>query len=928
MEADTTYWNQNFWNVIKQSRLLDTQCELGKKIHGRIKNVIAKVNPPATAPKVNKARPNTEGGAKSATPQPKDSGASKAQGGQTATTPAPDPTRPTVAPAPAKSAPAKSVKPAPVAEKAVVTGPGTKPGTTTASAGGGGGGGSGAAGAGTAKGKTVKAGTGHDCDADRARPRRSNAVYVVTPRDDNEWNKWKTVLENFKKYMDEHTDLAAEYGANCDNSGWDDVKDQRHYYKGQTVADVVRCRVMSVAWAFANRWDMPGTKTNTDDTQQMDPEEENMLRCEVANTFGHLLQTKYCPGQNQWIRGVEYSRIAFTKMNSSGQDGVGEIKGPVIDGTCTACGYKGHERLSKAINWNVVEWLMQEGQITAEITAMEQAWPCEQSWHQYINELDPAHNPITHGPRDWNSIHDRLSDAGKKKLETAEKDMEGEVKKIIETVQQARDGILQKARQAFQEVHKNAHKDATETTPKATDKTAQGTSNEKNDEKSKEEKVENTGENKDDQQDKGDKSLPAAAPGAAVTRSDPDPEDVVQPQAPASPVLPARPPPPPPASICPQGEPGSRAASSGTGSTSSGTGVGTGAPSADTEQTVVNAGAGVQGASSITTITFGTSSRTHDDCDKKSKDSGPGTEGVDRTTSRSPGAPAGGNTGDQKDPLKPEETAKEKSTIAAARDTSQHTPKDPQKPHDHVDNPPTTNTLDGSSKDQSDKSNTRPKEQPTIKDPVFDAEFWDFVTGVSPKNDKTKNKDEFGPLDANIPGLTGTACSGNEKLCSLNTAYRGTGASGPASPPSTTNHEGTGSNKTNGGNDFGLGTDPPKPEGELGGNYGPRPAQVPHPIGPNKGPSNDGGPTPPDLTDTVLTATTPILFFVTFVTVALLGYSLWKVSTATRHSHNNAQHTSTHKYNRVQNGRTTVSGHIPHPASPWPHVPTTNKRET
>ncbi|KJP85744.1 hypothetical protein AK88_04614 [Plasmodium fragile] len=256
-----------------------------------------------------------------------------------------------------------------------------------------------------------------------------------------------------------------------------------------------------------------------------------------------------------------------------------------------------------------------------------------------------------------------------------------------------------------------------------------------------------------------------------------------------------------------------------------------------------------------------------------------GTEGVDRTTSRSPGAPAGGNTGDQKDPLKPEETAKEKSTIAAARDTSQHTPKDPQKPHDHVDNPPTTNTLDGSSKDQSDKSNTRPKEQPTIKDPVFDAEFWDFVTGVSPKNDKTKNKDEFGPLDANIPGLTGTACSGYEKLCSLNTAYRGPGASGPASPPSTTNHEGTGSNKTNGGNDFGLGTDPPKPEGELGGNYGPRPAQVPHPIGPNKGPSNDGGPTPPDLTDTVLTATTPLLFFLTSVIVALLGYSLWKRET-------------------------------------------------
>ncbi|KJP86042.1 hypothetical protein AK88_04299 [Plasmodium fragile] len=37
-----------------------------------------------------------------------------------------------------------------------------------------------------------------------------------------------------------------------------------------------------------------------------------------------------------------------------------------------------------------------------------------------------------------------------------------------------------------------------------------------------------------------------------------------------------------------------------------------------------------------------------------------------------------------------------------------------------------------------------------------------------------------------------------------------------------------------------------------------------------------GGPYPPDLTGTVLTATTPVLFFLSAVTVALLGYSLWK----------------------------------------------------
>ncbi|KJP84820.1 hypothetical protein AK88_05546 [Plasmodium fragile] len=316
------------------------------------------------------------------------------------------------------------------------------------------GGGGGKAGQGAAAGENGTKANVVECDADRARQRLPHALYVVTPRDDNEWNKWKTVLENFKKYMDEHTDLAAEYGANCDNSGWDDVKDQRHYYKGQTVADVVRCRVMSVAWAFANRWDMPGTKTNTDDTQQMDPEEENMLRCEVANTFGHLLQTKYCPGQNQWIRGVEYSRIAFTKMNSSGQDGVGEIKGPVIDGTCTACGYKGHERLSKAINWNVVEWLMQEGQITAEIQQLHHAWPCTKNWDQYINELDPGDNPIKDGDTHWNSINDRLTEEGKEKIEKAQNEMETQVTKIIDKVKTAEDEIKEAARKIIEAAKK------------------------------------------------------------------------------------------------------------------------------------------------------------------------------------------------------------------------------------------------------------------------------------------------------------------------------------------------------------------------------------------------------------------------------------------------------------------------------------------
>ncbi|KJP85645.1 hypothetical protein AK88_04717 [Plasmodium fragile] len=60
-------------------------------------------------------------------------------------------------------------------------------------------------------------------------------------------------------------------------------------------------------------------------------------------------------------------------------------------------------------------------------------------------------------------------------------------------------------------------------------------------------------------------------------------------------------------------------------------------------------------------------------------------------------------------------------------------------------------------------------------------------------------------------------------------------------------------------------------------------------------PPKEGGPDVPDLTDTVLTATTPILLFVAAVIVALLGYSLWKIS-----AHTSSCTTRTQRINTAQ----------------------------
>ncbi|KJP84865.1 hypothetical protein AK88_05502 [Plasmodium fragile] len=67
--------------------------------------------------------------------------------------------------------------------------------------------------------------------------------------------------------------------------------------------------------------------------------------------------------------------------------------------------------------------------------------------------------------------------------------------------------------------------------------------------------------------------------------------------------------------------------------------------------------------------------------------------------------------------------------------------------------------------------------------------------------------------------------------------------------------------------------------GSPGGGFVPlKPGiELPDRTNEHPGQNPDGsGPHAPDLTDTVLAATTPVLFFLSAVTVALLGYSLWK----------------------------------------------------
>ncbi|KJP85746.1 hypothetical protein AK88_04616 [Plasmodium fragile] len=542
-----------------------------------------------------------------------------------------------------------------------------------------------------------KAGKGQDCAEDRAQQRPSKTLYVVPPNNDD-WNKWKTVLEDFKEYMDAHTDLADAIGANCYNSGWNDFGDGKDYHTGQTVADVVRCRVMSTAWAFANGWDMPGTKTHTDDRVPMDTAEENRLRCEVANIFGHLLKKKYCTRQTGFKRGVEYSRIVFRKMNSPGTPAFGALRGPVIEGKCTACGYDQNKRSAHAINLPVVEWLLYEGKILQGIENIEGGAHCTKKWEQYTKGKTKMDNPKELDEEKITEIKPEQENLRKK----ATKKMD-EVKEALEKkIQEMRDKHMNGTKPADGGGDQNGKKPSS--TSPSPGSTGHGSTRE------------------------GPRSDTTAGEGVQVSQPT---TTHSQPQAPASPVLPttppARPPPPPPPGEQP---PSQSSSASGSGTTVSKDTKDTGKCTHGTKvYEEKNVGRGLPGANSRITISFATTAGTDGDCDKKSKDTGaddktdatvvnagkdnsapgptgpPGTEApTARAQATTPGAsadvpPAGGTNTDQ--------TQEDVNSVTASPDgQTAQTPSTP------VSGTHTTGVVNGANDDPPPLNPPKPKPNP------------------------------------------------------------------------------------------------------------------------------------------------------------------------------------------------------------------------
>ncbi|KJP84748.1 hypothetical protein AK88_05619, partial [Plasmodium fragile] len=380
----------------------------------------------------------------------------------------------------------------PVAAKPATSG--TGPGTTSA---GGGSGSDGKSGAAAEKGTTTT--KQEDCPWKSILEGKSRHVHVLQNYDSDALQKMKTALQAFIDYMQEHTDQMDAYGANCDNSGWDDF-DDAHQYKGQTVADVVRCRLMSVALFFANGDNIPRNSRDMDDDKLYE-----RFRCEVANVFGYMLKNQYCKHNPGWKRGVEYAWKTMKNMHKD-KDGKIILSGPVMDGRCTQCGYGDNKTQPGIINGDIAEWLVDHG-IMEEIGTIEGDMPCEEQWKSYINRKAIEGAPIKK----------ILTPGGIKEMNKVGKHVKEKATRVFEKAKE-------KVKAEIQTKEKEGGKKPEVPPPKVPEAPTEPIPEKKDENKA-----------------------PAPSSPSSAGRHDPSTgADGTQPQAPASPVLPARPPPPPP----------------------------------------------------------------------------------------------------------------------------------------------------------------------------------------------------------------------------------------------------------------------------------------------------------------------------------------------------------------------------------------------
>ncbi|KJP85187.1 hypothetical protein AK88_05181 [Plasmodium fragile] len=768
-------------------------------------------------------------------------------------------------------------------------------GGTTASSGGGGGGGNARAPGGGGKDNAKTETKEDDCAWKSILNEDRKQVYVLGKYGKQHLETMKTVLQQFIDYMDNKDELADAYGVNCYNTGWDDITDAATLFTGQTVADVIRCKLMTIALNFANGDNTQEKKAKGGSTLMS--EMEKQLRCELANAFGYILDQKYCATSKGFKRGVKYAWRTMEHMVSRKYAPAPPMTGPVFEKKCTECGYNVPVGQFRIRNGDIADLLLTQGKIMDKIGHIENKVDCSMKWAHYTQGKTKMDNPKEVDEEKITEIKEQE----KKVVEAAKKTIEDLKKKVEEEI---------------------AHKAKAATNGKDKSKKAEDSSNgavptkkpEAPPTKAPEVRKEVSPDAKAPKEEKTADSR-ARADGEAQ-ESVPKPPPVAPPAAPAS-AAPAaagsragrqgpgqgpgpgqQPPPPTPLNTDPSGKGPTQETTEESSKDTQGEDAcqddnsDTTASGTETHENsrvmVVKATYKYEGhqpscatlkalednqaAATSPNPSSGTGNTESTDTESKNgTEAGSAQPPAGPAPAATPPSPEQGTSGPSSTPA-PDQPADpgagpSSATPAAAGNTS-----------DTKHSGGTDAVADGGNDDPPPLNPPKPPPKPKPNpDPDQSGSSGkggepDSVGGISGGAGKGGGGGEQAAGSAGSGRAGGGASSGGGGAGGA--AVGGSGGSQLTSGSSNQHDQDTGSTTQGGTNQFELDLASPalNIEGAIGGFVPPVPAH-------GTLPSPDGTPRDyavPDLTGTVLTATTPVLFFLTSVMVAVLGYSLWK----------------------------------------------------
>ncbi|KJP85429.1 hypothetical protein AK88_04932 [Plasmodium fragile] len=194
------------------------------------------------------------------------------------------------------------------------------------------------------------------------------------------WADMENVLKDFVPYMEQIEDTLDLYATSCGDEGWTRRGD-RHKgikYRGHTVADVMKCRLMVGALFFIAPW--RSTQPPDTDESQNDKEMKAIMRCTVANVFAYILAAIPCGFQ--WL-GPDQAWYIMKEMG-----GTGGVETSISDGTCRLDEYTDTKVGTRDLQSAIEKWLQQSTPIRNRMQAIKNNPKCKMDWATYKNNLE------------------------------------------------------------------------------------------------------------------------------------------------------------------------------------------------------------------------------------------------------------------------------------------------------------------------------------------------------------------------------------------------------------------------------------------------------------------------------------------------------------------------------------------------------------